>query len=64
MEFFFPAKGVYPLNYMADQSCRSRNFNLTNFQHFQRFHVGRVESNPKYVLVPVVPRRPCYGSKK
>ena len=42
MNSFFPAEGVYPLNYMADQTkLQISELHFDSSPHLQRFHVGR-----------------------
>ena len=62
-EIFLSSRSTRIL-WLISKDCKSRSFILANSPHIQRFHVGRWESRPKKVLVPVLPRKQCYGSKK
>ena len=46
--------------WFISKDCKSRSFNL---QTFNVFMLEDSDSKPSWVLAPIFPRRPCYGSK-
>ena len=61
---FSPAgEHIHRITWLINKHFRSRNFNLTNSPHRQRFHVGRQDSKPRNVLVLIFHWMQCYGSR-
>ena len=64
MNSFFPAEGVYPQNYMADQSrLQISELQFDKFPTLSTFSCWKIRLETQ-VSVPVPLRRQCFGSKK
>ena len=62
---FFPAEGVYPQNYVADQSRQQiSELQFDKFPTLSTFSCWKIRFKTQESACSSSPRRPCYESKK